>query len=80
MSPKTNAGFSHATNLLTLAGNKGVDEAGFVVLEQTGLLADLFEAAARGGLNKVDRGEFCQIINLNSPLKCNDNKHTRAIC
>lgn len=61
---KTDATLGNGLNLLVLANNKKLDKEAFDALDQTGLLADLFEAANTGQLKVVDREAFRRLVKL----------------
>ena len=65
----TNATFGNASHLLTLAGQKGITLEACDALVQTGLQADLFEAAVAGKLPSLSRDAFRQALGL-PPLSC----------
>lgn len=60
----TNATLGNATHLLTLAGQKNLTKEGCDALVQTGLQADLYEAAEAGQLTLVSRGAFRRFLGL----------------
>jgi len=64
----TNATLGNATHLLTLAGQKNLSKEGCDALVQTGLLADLIEAAEAGNLTSVDRAKFRRLIGFDDDI------------